>query len=343
MLYATYHNNKANTIAKLAVHRALYFDSQTDISDAHLDEAHYISKIASVRAWGNSTDTASDQVVLSPMSGVKGNYFYPARSARMADGNQHPLAYTSVQTPKAVAERYFCVYDSTVGNGSAWAAGQPVFTGNNGPSYDTSTNYYWPTPCMLVFPTGLRSSTSVDTYSSKSGNQYARNVDSFWHTYSGYDAGYTNASLDLSAYKETSPQGYSYISPTGTPMQSIPIPLVTANHIGFVRPVGMSYSYNGLNQFSAQISPALTNGVSGYTRDSADAFNMRVAVTGKSDTPDVTLTSCMMMFKCNGQGYMVRATVGQDMTQAAPTPTGSVATLGLNFTNPFGSKTLYQV
>lgn len=347
MLYATHHNNKANTIAKLAVHRALYFDDQTDISDAHLDEEHYISKVQSVRAWGNSSDTRGDQITLSPMSGVKDNYFYPARSANLISGNAAPHnSYTAVQTHKAIAERYFCVYDTAEGNGQQWSNGNPVFNGWNGVSRDTcETGYYWPSSCMLVFPENMRESSIIESYSSKAGSQYARNVDSFWGTYSGYDAGFMNASLDLTARAESGAQSYSYIQTTSSPMQGIPTVLrgaASLPHITFIRPVGKRYSYSGLNQFTAWEAPTTSNGVSGYTRGT-DAFPMRTAVTGKTNTPAVTLTSCMMMFKCNGQGYMLRAKVGQDIIQTAPADTGDVAVLSIEAENPFGSKTIYRM
>lgn len=347
MLYATYHNNKANAIAKLAVHRGLYFDDQTDISDAHLDEEHYISKIASVRAWGNSSNTQGDQVTLSPMSGVKDNYFYPARSANLISGNSAPHnSYTATQTSKAVAERYFCVYDTAVGNGQQWANGNPVFNGWNGISRDTGeTGYYWPSSCMLVFPENMRESSIIESYSSKAGSQYSRYVDSFWGTYSGYDAGFMNASLNLNTRAESGAQSYAYIQTTSSPMQGIPSVLsgpASNPHVTFIRPVGKRYSYSGLNQYTAWDAPTVSNGVGGYVRDSA-AFPMRTAVTGKDNTPDVLLTSCMMMFKCNGQGYMLRAKIGQDIIQTAPAATGDVAVLDIEFENPFGTKTLYTV
>lgn len=345
MLYATYHNNKANTTAKLAVHRALYFDDQTDISDAHVDEAHYISKVASVRAWGNSLATQGDQVILSPMSGIKDNYFYPARSAALISGNSSSHNnYTTTQTPKATAERYFCVYDTAAGNGQQWSNGNPVFNGWNGVSRDTcESGYYWPSSCMLVFPNNLRQSAQIETYSSKSGNQYARSVDSFWGTYSGYDAGFMNASFNLNTLQETASQSYTYIATTATPMQSMPAQSIAADHLVFVRPVGKRYSYSGLNQFTYWDAPTVSNGVSGYDRSNANAFYMRVAVTGKENTPDVTLASCLMMFKCNGQGYMLKAKIGQDIIQTAPAATGDVAVLSIEFENPFGTKTLYQM
>ena len=128
-------------------------------------------------------------------------------------------------------------------------------------------------------------------------------------------------------------------------MQAIPSVIrgaASTPHITFIRPVGKRYSYNGLNQYTSWDAPTVSNGVGGYVRDSA-AFPMRTAVTGKDNTPDVTLTSCMMMFKCNGQGYMLRAKVGQDIIQSAPAATGDVVTLDLNFANPFGTKTVYSV
>ncbi|QZE56289.1 hypothetical protein pEaSNUABM40_00092 [Erwinia phage pEa_SNUABM_40] len=343
MLFATYHNKKANNIATLALHRAMYFDDQADLSDAHLDEAHYLSKIPKVRAWGNSADTNAQSITLSPMSGIKDNYFYPARSANLISGvSAVHNSYTTAQTPKATAERYFCVYDSAVGNGQQWSNGNPVFNGWNGPSKDTcESGYYWPSQSMLVFPNGLRQSASIETYSSKAGNQYARSTDPFWGTYSGYDAGYMNASMNLSTLQETVTQSYVLISTTATPMQDMQAQSLAADHIVFVRPVGKRYSANGLNQFTSLDVPTTSNGVSGYDRTAAAAFNMRVAVTGKSNTPDVTLSSCMMMFKCNGQGYMLRAKIGQDIIQTAPAATGDVAVLNIESELPFGSKTLY--
>lgn len=345
MLFATYHTKKANNIATLALHRAMYFDSQTDLSDAHVDEDHYLAKIPNVRAWGNSSDTNSQDITLSPMSGIKENYFYPARSANLIGGvNAGHNSYTAVQTAKAMTERYFCVYDSPVGNAQQWSNGNPVFNGWNGPSKDTcESGYYWPSQSMLVFPNGLRQSANIETYSSKAGNQYARNVDSFWGTYSGYDAGYMNASMNLSTRQETVTQSYSYISTTATPVQNMTAQSVSADHIVFVRPAGKVYSANGLNQNSRWDVPTTSNGVSGYNRTDAASFNMRVAVTGKSNTPDVTLASCMMMFKCNGQGYMLRAKIGQDITQAAPIATSDVAVLNITAAPPFDANTLYRM
>lgn len=343
MLFATYHNKKANNIATLALHRAMYFDDQTDLSDAHLDESHYLAKIPNVRAWGNSSDTNAQAVTLSPMSGIKDNYFYPARSANLISGvNAAHNSYTTVQTPKAMAERYFCVYDSPVGTSQQWSNGNPVFNGWNGPSRDTcETGYYWPSQSMLVFPNGIRQSTTIETYSSKAGIQYSISTDPFWGTYSGYEAGFMNAALNLSTRQETTTNAYAYISPTATPMQAMPVQNVAADHIVFVRPVGKRYSANGLNQTTTWDVPTVSNGIGGYNRTDAAAFNMRAAVTGKSNTPDVTLNSCMMMFKCNGQGYMIRAKIGQDMTQDAPIATSAVATLNITAEIPFGDKTLY--
>lgn len=350
MLFATPHPIKANKIALLATHRALYFDSQTDLSDAHVSAAKYISKVKGARAWGNSVLGTENAVTLSPMSGIKDNFFYPARSACLL-GNS-PVSssgyasYTAQQTPEAALTRYFTVSDTS--NYSLWAAGAPVFTGQSGPSSDTSESLYWPSNCMLIFPAGMRNTNvHLQTYSSKAGSQYSRNTDPFWGTYSGYDAGFNNGGLGLDMLMETSPVGYSYIQTTGTPNQQATLHNTYAalDHLVFVRTMGMRYSANGLNQSSATYTPQSGNGVSGYTRPENQAYPMRVAITGKANTDDVVLTSYMSAFQVNGLKYLVRGEIGQgkDLTQAGAIPTASIATLSLTSTQLFPDKSLTQM
>lgn len=344
MLFATNHTIKANRLALLAVHRGMYFDSATDISDAHLSEDNYVSKVKGVRAWGNSQAGTENAVTLCPMSGAKNKYYYPARSASLvrnvAAGGGYGN-YTTGQTSKQMMMRYFCIQE--VSGVSLWADGAPVFTGQNGPSIDTSTNYYWPTPCMLSIPANIRTTNVVETYSSKVGAQYDRYVDPFWKNYSGYDGGYNNAALTLGDKSETAAVGYSYISTnTTTPIQTAALPSAgfSVDHIIMLRPVGNTYTYSGVNQYSTTYAPITpTSGVNGYVRD-ANAFNMRVA-TSVADTADVTLTSFMMAINVNGFGYLIRSPVGLtgDIVQDAPTATGVVASLPLASTQLFPAKT----
>lgn len=350
MLFATSHPIKANKIALLATHRALYFDSQTDISDAHVSVSSYLSKIKSARAWGNSASGVGSEVTLSPMSGVKDNFFYPARSARLVNNSAVSggyAAYSAAQTPDAILARYFTVYDADT-PGYQWSAGMPVFDGRFGRSADSSESYYWPSNCMLIFPEGMRNvNTHLQTYSSKVGNQYARNTDPFWGTYSGYDAGFNTATLSLVSWNESGPYGYSYISQTTTPVQTAPLhnSYAVIDHIAFVRTVGMTYSANGLNQFSSTSTPQNGNGVSGYDRTSPDAFPPRVPISGKANTADAILTACMMAFQVNGLKYLVRCAIGQDkdMTQSAAIPVAATATLSLVNTQFFPDKSLTQM
>ncbi|QZE59671.1 hypothetical protein pEaSNUABM39_00091 [Erwinia phage pEa_SNUABM_39] len=349
MLFATPHPIKANKIALLAAHRALYFDAATDISDAHLNSTKYLSKIKGARAWGNSPGGTENAVTLSPMSGVKDNFFYPARSARLvntASVTGGYASYTSQQTPDAVVARYFTVSDTS--NYSTWASGNPVFTGQFGRSADTSESYYWPSNCMLIFPAGMRNTNvQLQTYSSKAGSQYSRYVDSFWGTYSGYDAGFNCASLGLDALTESSPVGYVYLNTTTTPNQvaSLHNTYAPLDHIAFVRTIGMVYSYSGVNQNSVTNTPANGSGDAGYTRPDGAAYPMRVAVTGKANTDDVVLTSCMMAFQVNGLKYLMRGEIGQgkDLVQTAAIPTASTAALSLTNTQLFPDKSLTQM
>lgn len=349
MQFATPHPIKANKTALLALHRALYFDKQTDLSDAHISAANYISKVKGARAWGNSTTETGLAVTLSPMSGIKDNFFYPARSARLSNNTSVTggyANYTAVQTPEAVLARYLTVYDVLAGT-YTWTGSGPVFTGRSGRSADSSESYYWPSNCMLIFPAGMRAvNVNLQTYSSFGGKQYARAYDSFWGTYCGYDAGYNNASLSLASLSESRAVGYSYIDTTGSPIQMATLHNTDAalDHIVMLRTIGMTYSFSGLNQFSYMYTPQSGNGSAAYTRPAA-AFPMRVAITGKTDTDDVVLTSCMMAFQVNGLKYLVRGEVGtgKDLTQAAAIPTATTATLTLASDQFFPQKMLTQM
>ncbi|AQT28564.1 hypothetical protein YOLOSWAG_81 [Erwinia phage vB_EamM_Yoloswag] len=347
----------SNAMSRQALNTALLFDSTQSVADVHLGYDQFLAAAVNARAYINNSDTATGAAETTPVSGKLGDYYYPAKSPALTNnatattGANVYGSNSTTMTVKQVVDRYFTVQPSA--DGQDWAdVTYPVFTGQNGPSTETSLGKYWPSSCMMLVPQNkkLSGDNKLYTYSSRAVSMYTRIVDSFWKTATGDDGGYCNANLDMSTLKEVVSSG-QVIQSTTVPTVSPNIPSLTAanNNLLFVRPISHRYSANGLNQYSYSAVGSLyaTTGNTGFTRDSADAFAMRLAADAAlPDDSDAVFVKAVAVFKCGPDSCMLRAYVGQDkeLVQSGSAPVAAAAKLIITANTDFMSnETVFDI